>query len=360
MAEGADKSDKTEEPTAKRLEDAHKRGDVARSPEVNTWLVIVAATVAMALLAPGAAGDLTAWLKGLLGNAGSIPIDGDHLEELWTQSGLTIISVLILPFALIVAGGIAGSLIQHRPVFSTEPIRPKASKISPFAGFKRLFSPESLANFVKGLLKLAIVGGAMVLLLWPQVDRLDTLVATDIAQLLPAVLDIAIQLMVVVAAILGVVAGLDFLWQRQRWFNRQRMSLQEIKDEFRQSEGDPVVKAKLAQVRRERGRRRMMTEVPTASVVITNPTHYAVALRYDEGMAAPRCVAKGADAVAVRIRELARRNDVPIVENAPLARSLFAQVDVNATIPESLYRAVAEVIGYVMRLRNERRWRPTA
>ncbi len=359
MAEASDKSDRTEDPTHKRLEDAHQRGDVAKSTEVNTWLVIVAATVAMAMLAPSAATDLVDWLKGLLGNAGTIPVDGDHLEELWIESGLTMVAVLILPFALLVAGGIAGSLIQHRPVWSGESLKMKASKISPLAGFKRLFSPESLANFVKGLLKIIIVAGVMMLLLWPQTDRLDTLVATDVAMLLPMAHEIALQLMIGVAAILAVVAGLDLLWQRQRWMKRQRMSLQEIKEEFRQSEGDPTIKAKLREVRRQRSRRRMMAEVPGASVVITNPTHFAVALKYEPGMAAPKCVAKGADAVALRIRDLAREHGVPVIENPPLARSLFAEVEIDATIPESLYRAVAEVIGYVMRLRNERRWRPT-
>lgn len=358
MAEGAEQEDKTEEPSLRKLEQAHEKGDVPKSQEVGAWFVISASALAMGLLAPSAAGSLTTWLRGLIAGSGTFPVDGERLESLWREIGLTMAAVLLLPLGLLFLAGLAGNLIQHRPVWSLEPLKPKGSKISPLAGFKRLFSPESLLNFVKGLLKIAFVSGMMVILLWPEVDQLDTIVATDIAELLPFTLDIAMKLMIAVAAFMAVVAGLDFLWQRQRWLKRQRMSFREIKEEFRQTEGDPLVRAKIRQLRMQRGRRRMMAQVPEASVIITNPTHYAVALKYEDGMPAPRCVAKGVDATAQRIRAIAVENDIPVVENPPLARSLYAQVDLDAVIPEEHYRAVAEIIGYVMRMRRVKRWRP--
>ena len=153
---------------------------------------------------------------------------------------------------------------------------------------------------------------------------------------------------------LGVIAGLDYFWQRRRWLSRNRMSKQEMKEEFRQSEGDPAVKSKIRQLRQERARKRMMAAVPQATVVITNPTHYAVALKYESGkMAAPICVAKGVDALAFRIRAVAEENDVPVVENPPLARALYASIEVDEPVPPEHFKAVAQVIGYVFRLQGK-------
>ncbi len=359
MAEETEKSERSEDPTQKKLEEAHKRGDVAKSQEVNTWFVILASTVGMGLLAPHSASQLAQWFKGVLGQAGTMPVDSGALRELFVEAALAVGGALMLPLALIVAAGVASNLVQHRVVWSVEPITPKASKISPLRGFKRLFSSESLVNFAKGILKLVIVAALMVAIVWPEFDRLDTLVAVDVNSLLGVTRDMSMKLLIGVIALLTFVAGADFLYQRHRWYERQKMSVREVKEEFKQTEGDPAIKAKLREIRLQRSRKRMMARVPEASVVVTNPTHFAVALKYEAGMAAPICLAKGTEAIALRIRDIARENEIPIVENPPLARALYAEVELDRMIPEAHYRAVAEVIGFVMRQRRRGGWRPS-
>jgi flagellar biosynthetic protein FlhB len=247
---------------------------------------------------------------------------------------------------------LAGSVIQHRLLFSVEAIMPQASRISPAAGLKRLFSRQALANFAKGLAKLALIGTVMTAQVWPQRYRLIGLVATDPAAVMPFTLTVAMQMLGTVVAILVIVAAVDFLFQYRQWFERQKMSVREMKEEFRQTEGDPAIKGKLRQLRQARMRKRMMAAVPKASVVITNPTHFAVALQYERGMNAPVCVAKGVDLIARKIREVAERHEIPVVENPPLARALHGTVEIDQEIPPEHYRAVAEIIGYIMRLRH--------
>jgi len=192
----------------------------------------------------------------------------------------------------------------------------------------------------------------MCAVLWPERDRLDALVKIDPAALMGITRGLSLQLMGTVVAMLAVVATLDYLFQYRQWFERQKMSLREMKEEFKQTEGDPMVKGKIRQLRQSRMRKRMIAAVPKAAVVIVNPTHYAVALQYDKGMAAPVCVAKGVDALAFKIREVAEAHGVPIVENPPLARALHATVEIDQEIPAQHYKAVAEIIGYVMKLRR--------
>jgi flagellar biosynthetic protein FlhB len=243
-------------------------------------------------------------------------------------------------------------MVQHRLVWSAESLKPKLSKISPGAGFGRLFSKVALANFVKGLIKLTLIGAVMAAILWPKRHQFDALVAMDPAVVMPLVQSLSLELLGTVVAILAIVAAADYLFQYRTWYERQKMSLREMKEEFRQTEGDPAVKAKIRQLRVQRSRKRMMSDVPKASVVITNPTHFAVALQYDKGMNAPICLAKGADNIAFKIREVAKEHDIPVVENPPLARALYATVDIDEEVPPEHYKAVAEVIGYVMRLRG--------
>jgi flagellar biosynthetic protein FlhB len=237
-------------------------------------------------------------------------------------------------------------------VFSAEPIKPQLSRISPIAGAGRLFSRQALANFAKGLVKLCLFGAVIGALLWPQRDLLRGLVATDPVTILPFTESLMMRMLGAVVAILAVVAAADYLFQYRQWFERQKMSLREMKEEYRQSEGDPAVKGKLRQLRNTRMRKRIMAAVPKASVVIANPTHFAVALRYERGMNAPVCVAKGVDLIARKIREIAEAHDIPVIENPPLARALHGTVEIDQEIPPEHYRAVAEIIGYIMRLRR--------
>jgi flagellar biosynthetic protein FlhB len=247
---------------------------------------------------------------------------------------------------------LAGNVVQHRIPLSPEPLRPRLSRISPAAGLSGLLSRQALANFTKGLAKLAVVGAVMTALLWPERDRLRGLVAVDPTLILPFTRSLAMHMLGAVVAILALVAAADYLFKYRQWYERHKMSLRELKEEFRQTEGDPTVKGKLRQLRQTRMRTRMMAAVPTASVVITNPTHFAVALKYERGMNAPICVAKGIDLIARKIRDVAQEHDIPVVENPPLARALHGTVEVDQEIPPEHYRAVAEIIGYIMRLRR--------
>jgi len=251
-----------------------------------------------------------------------------------------------------VVAAVFGNLIQHRLVWSTQPVMPSLSKISPLAGLGRLFSKQALVNFLKGLTKLLLMGTVMTALMWPQRHRLEGLVATDLTGVLVLTKTLALKVLGTVVAILAVVAAADYLFQYRQWFDRQKMSMQELREEFKQSEGDPTIKAKLRQLRHQRARKRMMAAVPKASVVITNPDHYAVALQYEQGMSAPVCVAKGVDLIALKIKEVAAEHDVPVVENPPLARALHATIDIDDEVPPEHYKAVAEIIGYVMKLRR--------
>lgn len=210
-----------------------------------------------------------------------------------------------------------------------------------------------MVEFIKGILKLIIVGGIAYILLAPEFDRLEALLQMDVIDLLREIQVLIIRMMIGVVSIMAVIAALDYAYQRYEHLKQMRMSRQEVRDEYKQSEGDPQVKARLRQIRTERARTRMMAAVPQADVVVTNPTHFAVALQYDsESMAAPTVVAKGADDVAFRIRDIANDNDVPIVENPPLARALFAGVDIDQQIPEEHYKAVAQLISYVYGLKG--------
>jgi flagellar biosynthetic protein FlhB len=352
MAEEDDATDQTEDPTPRRLEEAIKRGDVVKSVEVATWFTIAGGTLMLMVFAAPAATKLETMLRGLLANSYQIPADGPALGDLARLLATSVLAILGIPFLLLTLAALAGSVIQHRILFSVEPLIPHLAKISPVAGLGRLFSKQALANFAKGLAKLALFGAVIAALLWPQRHRLGGLVEVDPALILPFTRSLAMQMLGTVVAILAVVAAADYLFQYRQWYNRHKMSVREMKEEFRQSEGDPAIKGKIRQLRLARARKRMMASVPKASVVITNPTHFAVALQYERGMSAPLCVAKGTDLIARKIREVAEAHNIPVVENPPLARALHGTVEIDQEIPQEHYRAVAEIIGYVMRLRG--------
>jgi flagellar biosynthetic protein FlhB len=352
MADERDANERTEDPTPKRLEEALRRGDVVKSPEVNTWFMIAGGTLMIMVFAAPMATGLGATFSGLLAKSYQIPTDGPALATLVKTLATDIVAALGIPLLLLSLAALAGNVIQHRIVFSAEPVKPQLSRISPLAGAARLFSRQALANFAKGLAKLGLVGAVMTALLWPQRHRLSGLVATDPAVILPFTRTLAMQMLGAVVAILAVIATADYLFQYRQWFERHKMSLREMKEEFRQTEGDPIVKGKLKQLRNARMRKRMMAAVPKASVVITNPIHFAVALKYERGMTAPVCVAKGVDLIARKIREVAEMHGIPVVENPPLARALHGTVEIDQEIPTEHYRAVAEIIGYIMRMRR--------
>ena len=357
MADDTDDSEKTEDPTQKRLKEAHDKGDVPKSQEVSTWFTLAGATLMIAIFAPGTAASLGELMKGYIEHAHQIPVDGYALKALWRDTGQNVALIVGVPLLALVIMAVAGNLIQHQPLLTAETIKPKLSKVSPASGFKRLFSTESLVNFAKGMAKISIVGAVMVAVMWPHRDEADIMVFAEVSVILPEARVLILQLLAAILAVMTVVAGADFIYQKNKWFNKQKMSLREVKEEYKQTEGDPQVKGKIRQLRMERSRKRMMSAVPQATVVVTNPTHYAVALKYEDGMGAPICLAKGTDAVALKIREIAKENEVPVVENPPLARALFATVDIDQEVPEEHFKAVAEVIGFVFRMRRRASWR---
>jgi len=352
MADERDDTEHTEDPTQRRLEEAIKRGDVVKSVEVGTWFTLGGGTLMLMVFAGPMAASLETTFRGLLAHADAIPADGPALVGLVKALATHVLAALAIPVLVLALAALIGNVIQHRILFSVEPVMPQLSRISPAAGLRRMFSKQALANFAKGLAKLALFGTVIGALLWPQRQRIIGLIAVDPAIILPFTRALALKMLGTVVAILAVVAAADYLFQYRQWYERQKMSVREMKEEFRQTEGDPAIKGKIRQLRASRARKRMMAAVPKASVVITNPTHFAVALQYERGMNAPLCVAKGADLIARKIREVAEAHDIPVIENPPLARALHATVEIDQEIPQEHYRAVAEIIGYVMRLRR--------
>ena len=349
-----DQSQKTEQPTPKRLRDAREKGQVAKSQEVGHWFMLLAFTILVGYMAPAMVEDLGKAIYGFVARPHAFRLDSVSLGGLLRETGGRLGAALLLPAFLAVAAAFASGLIQAGFVMSPEPIKPKPEKISPVKGLKKLFSLRSLAEFAKGIAKLAIVATVIAALMWPERRLLAGIVSMELPQYLLLVQSLGFRVLVAVLAIMTVIAGLDFLFQKQQHLKQLRMSKQDLKDEHKQTEGDPMVKARLRQIRMERARQRMMAAVPEADVVITNPTHFAVALSYELGsLGAPRVTAKGVDSLAFRIRDLARESGVPVVENPHLARAIYGGVELDQEIPQEHYKAVAEIIGYVMRLKGK-------
>jgi flagellar biosynthetic protein FlhB len=357
MADDAEQSQKTEEPTQKRLQDAHERGQIAMSRELNHWFMILAMTVLVMAIAPSMLSEIGRTLRRFVERPEELPADAGGVGALLSGTLFDVASALLAPILLFVGAALLSNLIQSGgPIFSTESIMPDLSRISPMKGVKRLFSLRAVSEFLKGLAKITVVGIVVVLLVRPELGRLDALVDYGMEDDLVLLRTLSLRIMIGTLSVMTVIAGLDLLYQRFELRKQLRMSKQEVKDELRQSEGDPMIKARVRQIRMERARRRMMAAVPTADVVVTNPTHYAVALKYErEMMTAPRVVAKGVDSLALKIREVAEANDVPLVENRPLAQALYGAVEIDQEIPPEHYKAVAQVIAYVMKLKGPAR-----
>ena len=354
MAEPGDQEDRTEEPSQRRLDQAIEKGDVAKSQEVVTFFLLGATTLAIMIWAGSACLQIAMSLRSMLGNAHQIPLDGQGLRSLANYSGMIGMTAVGLPMLFIIIAGIGSNMIQHSLVWSAEALSPKFSRLSPAAGLKRMFGKEALVQFLKSLAKMLAVAIAVTVALYPERKKMQGFVDLDLAAVMPEALALILKLLGATLSIFVFIAAADYTYQRVKWSKRQRMTKQEVKEEHKESEGNPEIKQKIKQLRNQAARKRMMAAVPKATVIITNPTHYAVALRYEAGMNAPLCVAKGLDAVALKIREVAESHDVPVIENRPLARALHAAVDIDGEIPAEHYKAVAEVIGYVLRFRKSR------
>ena len=349
-----DKESKTEEPSHKRLEDARKKGDVPNSREVTNFAAIGLALAAFATLAPTAAQQLTTALAQVFAQTHAIPTDPEGLRGfLFALLGQTAL-VLAPALLLLVLAPVLSGLVQRTIIATAANLAFKLERISPIAGFKRIFSVRSLVEFGKGLLKIGIVGGTGFSVLYRDFEDAEVVADMTLHDVLRLLHAETLKVIGAMAAVVLAIAGFDYFYQRLSYMKRMRMSREELKEEFKQTEGHPEIKSRIRRVQMSIAKRRMMQKVPTADVVITNPTHFAVALSYSAQQGgAPVVVAKGADAVAARIREIAGKHNVPIVRQPPLARALH-ELPLDAEIPPELYRAVADVIAYVMSLKEAR------
>jgi flagellar biosynthetic protein FlhB len=349
MADGPDSDSKTEDATSKRLDEARRRGDVPKSHDVPQWASLAAVSGVLIISGGALANGLMQGLTPFIAHPDAFPMEnngGIEVMRMAMMAGMPVVLTVLLTAAL---AGVAGNLIQTGFLWAPDKIKPDASKLSPLNGLKRVFGLDGMIAFGKSLLKAIVIGVICWTTLKPHVTELEALTLMEPQRMLPFMFDILRALLLSVLGAMGVGALGDWILQRQRFQARMRMSREEIKDEHRQAEGDPHIKSKLKQQRMERSRRRMMANVPKATVLVVNPTHYAVALRYDTKEApAPLCVAKGVDSLAFKIREIAEAHNIPIIEDAPLARALYATVEIDQTIPREHYEAVAKVIGFVL------------
>jgi len=353
MADDQDKASKTEDPTEKRLSQAREEGNVANSKEIGNLATLLGASLFLIAVLPWAAGGMAQEMANFLARLHQWPLSPQSLGVALWEIGAMLGPYMAVTLALFVVLAIIAQIGQVGFLFTTKPLTPKLEKISPIKGFKRIFSVKQLLEVVKGFIKIGLIGVVAYYVLLPILEGPYTIIDQSIFASLHDLHDALVALVVSVLLFMVAIALADLIYTRYKHQEDLRMTKQEVKDEHKNMEGDPQVKARIRSLRQERARQRMMQAVPEADVVVTNPTHFAVALKYDiETMAAPRLVAKGQDNVALRIRSVAEENDVPIVENPPLARALHATVDLDQEIPPEHYQAVAEVIGYVMRLRK--------
>ena len=347
--------ERTEQATAKRREEARKQGQVAHSTELNSVVIILAGLLGVHFVGEILYRDISRFTAETLSQGYAITLSQNSFPvylRRWAEIAFAVSWPLLL---IISVAALAVNVVQVGFVFSSEALTPNFNRINPVSGLGRLFSKRALVESIKGLFKLAIVGYISYREVTKRVADLATMSDSGVGRIFMLVGDLTYHVGIRVALFLAVLAALDYFYQRWEFEKSIRMSKQEIKEELRQSEGDPQVKARIRALQRESARKRMMEDVPKADVVITNPTHYAIALRYDpEAMAAPTVVAKGQNLIALKIREVAQEAGVPLVENPPLAQALYKAVEVGREIPQDLYRAVAEVLAYVFKLRRQK------
>ncbi len=355
MADGGkDDSEKTEEPTQKRLDEALEKGQVYQSREINSLFLLLAFTLLLAWSANSIFSNASRNMAQYIQRPESIPTDYGALGDVLQQTTLDVALTMLVPMMAFLTAALVAGFGQKPLTISADPIKPKLEKISLKKGIGRMFSMRSITEFLKGLFKISVVGFVAFLVVYPRRSDLQRLPNTELGGLLFFLQDTAISMLIGILVVVFFIALLDYFYQRFEYMKNLRMSKQDIKDEYKNQEGDPMIKQRLRQIRMERAQKRMMANVPGADVIITNPTHYAIALKYDQvRMAAPQVVAKGMDKVAFRIREMAEKHDIPIVENKPLARALYT-VEVEDEVPLEHYKAVAEIISYVYKLKGQK------
>jgi len=354
MAENESGSEKTEEPTQKRLEDAFDEGKVAFSREVSNALFLGLLFLYMVWFIPSILTGFTVDFTNYISKSYSFSLDENNLDHLLKDVVFAIFALVGFPIAFSIVVAVASSFLQNgRFNFSAKSLEPKFEKISPLAGFKRLFSFKSVLELLKGFLKIIVIGFMGYLIVKSSFDKIINLANYDLKEMLKVIFHIIYQIILFSVIFIFLIAGGDFIYQKFSFFKSMMMTRQELKDELKQSDGDPQIKARIRKLRMQKAVNKVAKEVPKSSVVVRNPTHYAVALKYEEEeMDAPILVAKGQDFLALKIIEIAEKNKVPVVENRPLARALYETAEIGKQIPLEQFQAVAEVIKYIYQLKG--------
>jgi len=350
----ADDAEKTEEPTPKKIEDARKEGNVPKSQDTSGVITLFVAILAVLMLFPYMSSHVLALFKYYFSLVG-ISLNKVSLIDIAFVTMKEFL-LIVMPLAVAVAiSGIVAALAQYGFLFTTKAITPDFKKIDPIKGTKNLFSLKKFIEGIKVTFKSFTTLGVGFLFFFYFITELPTVALFSLSEQLAWLRDKSITIALVMLFIIFIFAIIDIVIVRKQYFDGLKMSKQEIKDEMKNMDGDPLIKSKIRQIQMEASRKRMMAEVPNADVVITNPTHYAVALKYEESKRAPYVIAKGMDNIAQQIKKIARENGVHIVQNPPLARSLYADVEVEKQIPEELFSAVAEVLAYVYKMNKQKK-----
>jgi len=345
--------EKTEQATPKKRKDAREKGQVVQSREVPSVLILLSVLGAFYFSGSGMIRGMTGFMGGFFQNVSNFSVQADSMQTLLLAAAEKTFMMVLPVFAVVVVAGLAANLLQVGFHLTGEPLKPKLSKLNPLKGVKKLISLKSLTELIKSVLKIVIIGGIALLVLNKETASIPSLLQMGVGDILAFVGRVAQKIAFYVCLVLIVVSFADYLYQRWQFEEDLKMSKQEVKEEFKQREGDPMIRARIRRIQTEMARHRMMEAVPEADVIITNPTHFAVALKYDPGeMYAPKVIAKGAGFIAQRIKEIAGEADIPIIENKPLAQTIFRSVDIDHYIPADLYRAVAEILAYVYNLKK--------
>ena len=349
MSDTNDAATRTEEPTPRKLQQARERGEVVKTQDLASLASMAAAAAVVITMGGSLSRSLVTALTPFLAAPETVDFASGGGMQVFRAALMAVGPFMLAVLVAAAAAGVLGNVVQTGLIFSPDKLAPDFSKLSLGAGLKRIFSIDGLMQFIKSLVKVAITGALAYWVVRPHLNELEHLAELDPTSTLAFALDLVKRLFFAVTGFLIMVAGADWMWQRQRFMTKMRMTKEELKEDFKQSEGDPHVRARQKQLRGERSRRRMMAQVANATVVVMNPTHYAVALKYDTAEApAPLCVGKGLDSLALKIREVAEEAGVPVLEDPPLARALYAAVEIDDIIPPAHYEAVAKIIGFIL------------
>lgn len=350
-------SEKTEDPTPKKLADAKKKGQVAKSQDLNSIIILIIVIILLTSFGDEIFYSIYDLLKYSLHNNYNMLFTMGNLTKLFSHLVLRYVKITSYMFIVIIIGGVLANLFQSGFIKATEPLKPDIKKLNPIEGFKKIFSKKAIFDFAKTFFKMLTVGYIAYDFIKDNMDKIFSVTHIGLMGIFPFFKEFVLSLMLRIAVILGILAIIDFIYQKYDFKKNLRMTKHEIKEETKQMEGDPQIKSQRKQKQREMAMNRMISEIPSSDVVITNPTHLAIAIKYDTNESdAPKVVAKGADFIAKKIREAANESEVPIIENKPLARTLYKQVEINEEIPMELYQAVAEILALVYEMERKKKY----